>query len=54
MILDKELSATRDCFEVEVVAQRTTLQEQNVHIDMLDSQLLKTQANVARLEREVS
>ena len=54
MILDKELETTRNRFEVEVNAQRATLQEQRLHIDMLDAALVKTQASVERLEREVS
>jgi len=50
---NKELTAAKDRFEIEVTAQRTTLQEQRTHIDVLDTALANTQATVARLEEEI-
>jgi hypothetical protein len=40
--------------EIELSAQRSTLQEQRTHIDVLDNALTNAQANVVRLEDEVS
>ena len=39
---------------MELTAQRQTLKEQRTHIDVLDSALANAQANVQRLEEEVS
>lgn len=34
--LDKEVAATKDRQEIELAAQRATLEEQRTHIDILD------------------
>jgi len=51
---DKELTATKDRQEIELTAQRATLQEQRTHIDILDTALTNAQSNVVRLEEEVN
>ncbi|KAG1687338.1 Activating molecule in BECN1-regulated autophagy protein 1 [Nymphon striatum] len=52
-VLDyKELVATKERQEVELSAQRGTLQEQRTHIDILDNALTNAQANVVKLEEE--
>lgn len=40
--------------EIEIAAQRATLQEQRTHIDILDTALTNAQSNVVRLEEEVN
>lgn len=52
--LDKELVAAKERQEIELAAQRATLQEQRTHIDILDTALTNAQGNVVRLEEEVS
>lgn len=52
-IADKELLATKDRQEIELSAQRVTLEEQRTHIDILDTALTNAQTNVVRLEEEV-
>lgn len=52
--LDKELVAAKERQEIELAAQRATLQEQRTHIDILDTALTNAQGNVVRLEDEVS
>lgn len=54
MFLDKELVAAKERQEIELAAQRATLQEQRTHIDILDTALTNAQSNVVRLEEEVS
>ncbi|OXU20473.1 hypothetical protein TSAR_010241, partial [Trichomalopsis sarcophagae] len=49
----KELSAAKERQEIELAAQRATLQEQRTHIDILDTALTNAQGNVVRLEEEV-
>ncbi|XP_014239249.1 uncharacterized protein LOC106660814 isoform X2 [Cimex lectularius] len=49
---NKELNATKERQEIELAAQRATLQEQRTHIDILDTALINAQANVVRLEEE--
>ncbi|KAF6213811.1 hypothetical protein GE061_011533 [Apolygus lucorum] len=49
---NKELLATKERQEIELAAQRATLQEQRTHIDILDTALINAQANVVRLEEE--
>ncbi|CAG0916085.1 unnamed protein product [Notodromas monacha] len=49
---NRDLRATKERQEVELAAQRDTLQEQRQHIDILDSALTNAQANVVRLEEE--
>ncbi|XP_065204499.1 uncharacterized protein LOC135834506 isoform X2 [Planococcus citri] len=49
---NKELMATKDRQEIELSAQRVTLEEQRTHIDILDTALTNAQANVVRLEEE--
>lgn len=51
---DKELACAKERQEIEMAAQRATLQEQRTHIDILDTALTNAQANVVRLEEEVS
>lgn len=50
---DKELIAAKDRQEIELAAQRATLEEQRTHIDILDTALTNAQSNVVRLEEEV-
>lgn len=52
--LDKELVAAKERQEIELAAQRATLQEQRTHIDILDTALTNAQGNVVRLEEEVN
>lgn len=52
-LLDKELAAAKERQEIELAAQRATLQEQRTHIDILDTALTNAQGNVVRLEEEV-
>lgn len=40
--------------EIELQAQRLTLQEQRNHIDILDNALMSAQNNVIKLESEVN
>lgn len=49
---NKELTAEKERKEIELQAQRATLQEQRNHIDILDNALNNAQANVVRLEEE--
>jgi hypothetical protein len=50
---DKELLNEKDRQEIELQAQRLTLQEQRNHIDILDNALMSAQNNVIKLETEV-
>lgn len=45
--------AAKERQEIELAAQRATLQEQRTHIDILDTALTNAQGNVVRLEEEV-
>ncbi|XP_057338714.1 angiomotin-like protein 1 isoform X2 [Microplitis mediator] len=49
---NKELAASKERQEIELAAQRATLQEQRTHIDILDTALTNAQGNVVRLEEE--
>lgn len=49
---NKELSAAKERQEIELAAQRVTLQEQRTHINILDTALQNAQSNVVRLEEE--
>lgn len=49
---NKELTAAKERQEIELAAQRATLQEQRNHIGILDSALTNTQNNMRRLEEE--
>uniref|UniRef100_A0A6M2DGK4 Putative angiomotin-like protein 1 n=1 Tax=Xenopsylla cheopis TaxID=163159 RepID=A0A6M2DGK4_XENCH len=49
---NKELVAAKERQEIELAAQRATLQEQRTHIDILDTALTNAQGNVVRLEEE--
>ncbi|XP_076056149.1 uncharacterized protein LOC143034093 isoform X2 [Oratosquilla oratoria] len=49
---NKELIAAKERQEIELTAQRQTLNEQRTHIDILDSALSNAQANVLKLEEE--
>ncbi|KAJ0178958.1 hypothetical protein K1T71_005733 [Dendrolimus kikuchii] len=49
---NKELACAKERQEIEMTAQRATLQEQRTHIDILDTALTNAQANVVRLEEE--
>lgn len=51
--VDKELVAAKERQEIELAAQRATLQEQRTHIGILDTALTNAQENVVRLEEEV-
>lgn len=53
IVSDKELSAEKERKDIELQAQRATLQEQRNHIDILDNALNNAQANVVRMEEEV-
>uniref|UniRef100_A0A1L8E5U3 Putative myosin class ii heavy chain n=1 Tax=Nyssomyia neivai TaxID=330878 RepID=A0A1L8E5U3_9DIPT len=50
---NKELTASKDRQEIELAAQRATLQEQRNHIGILDTALTNTQQNMRRLEDEL-
>lgn len=50
---DKELSAAKERQDIELGAQRATLQEQRNHIGILDSALTNAQQNIRRLEEEL-
>eukprot|EP00090_Calanus_glacialis_P023332 TRINITY_DN3598_c0_g1_i1.p1 TRINITY_DN3598_c0_g1~~TRINITY_DN3598_c0_g1_i1.p1 ORF type:complete len:1094 (-),score=184.02 TRINITY_DN3598_c0_g1_i1:874-4155(-) len=50
---NKEMLSTKERQDIELSAQRETLQEQRTHIDVLDSALSNAQSNVLRLEEEV-
>ncbi|KAF4528223.1 hypothetical protein B566_EDAN014596 [Ephemera danica] len=52
MAQNKDLTGCRERQEIELAAQRATLQEQRTHIDILDAALNNAQANVMRLEEE--
>lgn len=45
--------AAKERQEIELAAQRATLQEQRTHIDILEAALTNAQGNVVRLEEEV-
>lgn len=49
---NKELVAAKERQEIELAAQRATLQEQRTHIAILDTALTNAQGNVVRLEEE--
>ncbi|XP_039749453.1 angiomotin-like protein 2 isoform X2 [Pararge aegeria] len=49
---NKELACAKERQEIEMAAQRATLQEQRTHIDILDTALTNAQSNVVRLEDE--
>ncbi|XP_026322083.1 angiomotin-like isoform X3 [Hyposmocoma kahamanoa] len=49
---NKELACAKERQEIEMAAQRATLQEQRTHIDILDTALTNAQTNVVRLEEE--
>ncbi|KAI4460309.1 angiomotin [Holotrichia oblita] len=49
---NKELVAAKERQEIELAAQRATLQEQRTHIDILEAALTNAQGNVVRLEEE--
>uniref|UniRef100_T1JNU3 Angiomotin C-terminal domain-containing protein n=1 Tax=Strigamia maritima TaxID=126957 RepID=T1JNU3_STRMM len=49
---NKELVAAKERQEIELSAQRATLQEQRTHIDILDTALTNAQANVVKIEEE--
>lgn len=50
---DKELGAAKERQEIELAAQRATLQEQRNHIGILDTALTNAQQNIRRLEEEL-
>lgn len=51
---NKELLAAKERLQMEVAAQKKTLNEQRSHIDVLDSALGSARSNVTKLEEEVS
>lgn len=52
-VSDKELGAAKERQEIELAAQRATLQEQRNHIGILDTALTNAQQNIRRLEEEL-
>lgn len=50
---DEELRAEKENQQAELEAQRLTLAEQRMHIDILNNALSATQSNVALLEAEL-
>lgn len=50
---DKELTAAKERQDIELAAQRATLQEQRKHIGILDKALQNSQQNSRCLEEEV-
>lgn len=50
---DKELMSSKETLELEVASLRTSLQEQQSKMDILDNALTNAQGNVVRLEEEV-
>ena len=52
--LDKEMTSAKERLEIESVAQRSTLQDQRSHIEILDKALNNAQTTILRLEEEVS
>lgn len=53
-ISDREMQAIKERQDLEIITQRATIQELQNRIDILDSALTNAQANVVRLEKEVS
>lgn len=53
MFPDKELLSSKERLELEVTSLRTSLQEQQSKMDILDNALTNAQGNVVRLEEEV-
>lgn len=53
ILLDKELTAAKERQDIELAAQRATLQEQRKHIGILDKALQNAQHNSRCLEDEV-
>ena len=45
--------AAKERQEIELAAQRQTLNEQRTHIDILDNALTNAQTNAVKLEEEV-
>lgn len=50
---DKDVSAAKERHEIELAAQRATLQEQRNHIGILDTALTNAQQNIRQLEEEL-
>lgn len=50
---DKELCASKERQDIELAAQRATLQEQRNHIGILDTALTNAQQNIRKLEDEL-
>lgn len=50
----KEYNSDKERQEIELQAQRLTLQEQRNHIEILDTALMNAQNNIILLENEVS
>lgn len=48
------MQAIKERQDLEIITQRATIQELQNRIDILDSALTNAQANVVRLEKEVS
>ncbi|KAH9398630.1 Angiomotin C terminal [Tyrophagus putrescentiae] len=53
-LTDKEYITDKDRQEIELQAQRLTLQEQRNHIEILDTALMNAQNNIITLEAEVT
>ena len=54
LLLDKEITSAKERLDIESTAQRSTLQEQRTHIEILDKALSNAQASIIRMEDEVS
>lgn len=52
--LDKELMTNKERQDIELCAQKATLQQQRSHIEILESALGRAQQHVNRLEDDVS
>jgi hypothetical protein len=51
--IDKELMTNKERKDIELCAQKATLQQQRSHIEILESALGRAQQHVNRLEDEV-
>ena len=51
---DKELMSHKERQDIELCAQRATLQQQRSHIEILESALTNAQLHIGNLEDEVS
>ena len=52
-VTDKEITSAKERLDIESTAQRSTLQEQRTHIEILDKALNNAQTSIIRMEEEV-